>query len=86
MSCGQPHATPCSEVLVHIHAYLDGTVDAMFYASFVEHLDECPPCLTEVRVEQTVRALIVRSCGGASAPETLRMQILTRIRATRVSD
>ena len=86
MSCGQPHATPCSDVLVQIHAYLDGTVDATFYSSFVEHLDECSPCLTEVRVEKTVRALIVRSCGGASAPETLRMQILTRIRATRLSE
>ncbi|MEI8260491.1 MAG: mycothiol system anti-sigma-R factor [Actinomycetes bacterium] len=73
-------------MLVQIHAYLDGTVDATFYSSFVEHLDECSPCLTEVRVEQTVRALIVRSCGGASAPETLRMQILTRIRATRLSE
>ena len=86
MSCGNPHATPCTEVLVHIHGYLDGTVDATFMSAVVQHLDECPPCQTEVRVERTVRALVVRSCGGTSAPDALRMQIITRIRAIRTSD
>ena len=86
MSCGNPHATPCTEVLVHIHEYLDGTVDATFYAAVVQHLDECPPCNTEVRVEQTVRALVVRSCTGTTAPDALRMQIITRIRSIRTTD
>jgi len=71
---------------VHIHEYLDGTVDATFYAAVVQHLDECPPCKTEVRVEQTVRALIVRSCTGTSAPDSLRMQIITRIRSIQTTD
>lgn len=86
MSCGNPHATPCTEVLVHIHEYLDGTVDATFMMAVVQHLDECPPCQTEVRVEQTVRALVVRSCGSASAPDALRMQIITSIRSIRTTD
>ena len=81
MSCGNPHATPCSEVRVHIHEYLDGVIEATFVQAIVTHLDECPPCMSEVRVERTVRALVVRSCSPVSAPEALRVQIIARIRA-----
>ncbi len=86
MSCGNPHATPCSQVLLRIHEYLDDEVEATFVEAIVTHLDECPPCATQVHVERTVRALVVRSCGSTAAPEALRVQIIERIRANRLGE
>jgi len=47
MSCGNPHETPCTEVLDRVYGYLDGELGELDCAKIKQHLDECGPCLLE---------------------------------------
>jgi mycothiol system anti-sigma-R factor len=85
MSCGNPHETPCTEVLDAVYSYLDGEIDDHQRALIVQHLDECGPCLQQFHLEQVVKSLVHRSCACESAPEQLRVQIVTRIRQVSVT-
>jgi mycothiol system anti-sigma-R factor len=85
MSCGNPHETPCTEVLDAVYSYLDGEIDDHQRALIVQHLDECGPCLQQFHLEQVVKSLVHRSCACESAPEHLRVQIVTRIRQVSVT-
>ncbi|MCW2725818.1 MAG: anti-sigma factor [Frankiales bacterium] len=84
MSCGEPHETPCSEVLAEVYLYLDGEQDADSYGKVRHHLDECAPCLRQYGLEQAVKALVARSCGGDPAPAELRQRVMIRIQEVRL--
>ena len=85
MSCGQPHETDCTEVLSMVYDFLDGEVDETQRARIAQHLDECSPCLRQYALEQAVKALVHRSCTCEHAPESLRVQIVTRIRQISIT-
>ena len=85
MSCGNPHATPCSDVLDLVYEFLDGEVDDEMRGRIAQHLDECGPCLQQYGLEQAVKALVHRSCGCDVAPERLRVQIVARIRQVSIT-
>ena len=78
MSCGKPHATPCTEILAAMSAYVDGEVGAEQFRLIAVHVSECGPCESEEVSQRRVKALVVRAVGSPSAPATLR----ARIRAT----
>ena len=80
MSCGEPHETDCGEVLAEVFLYLDGEMTGPRTERIRHHLDECSPCLRKYGVEQEVRALIARKCGGDVAPQQLRARVLGRLR------
>ncbi len=84
MSCGNPHATPCAEVIDHLYEYLDGELPEGDCVEIRRHLDECAPCLRQYGLEEAVKALVKRSCTCDGAPEDLRLRVLARIRAVRV--
>jgi mycothiol system anti-sigma-R factor len=84
MSCGDPHETPCSEVLESVYLYLDGEQDSDGHDRVRIHLDECAPCLREYGLEQAVMALVARCCGSESTPVDLRTRVLARIQQVRV--
>ncbi len=84
MSCGEPHATPCSEVLDVVYLYLDGEQDDAHRDQIRIHLDECAPCLRQYGLEQAVKALVARCCGSDSAPVDLKERVLMRIKQVRV--
>jgi mycothiol system anti-sigma-R factor len=84
MSCGDPHEVDCREVLERVYLYLDGEIEDDDCARIREHLDECAPCLREFGIEQEVKALVARSCGCETAPETLRQRVMVRIQSVRV--
>ena len=84
MSCGDPHGTPCSEVLDAVYLYLDGEQDAEHREVVRMHLDECAPCLRQYGLEQAVKALVARCCGGDHAPVDLRERVLVRIQQVRL--
>jgi mycothiol system anti-sigma-R factor len=84
VSCGKPHATPCSEVLDHLYEFIDGELESGDLAKFRHHLDECAPCLREYGVEAEVRSLIRRACCCGHAPKDLRERVLMRIRQISV--
>ncbi len=83
MSCGNPHETPCSEVLDRVYQYLDGELDPAKVHDIKEHLEECAPCLREFGLEEAVKSLLKRSCCDR-APADLRQKVLWRIEAARV--
>ncbi|MDP3713565.1 MAG: mycothiol system anti-sigma-R factor [Mycobacteriales bacterium] len=84
MSCGDPHETPCSEVLEQVYLYLDQEQDADHHGKIRIHLDECAPCLREYGLEQAVKALVARCCGGDTPPTDLRERVMLRIQEVRV--
>ncbi|MBX6387637.1 MAG: mycothiol system anti-sigma-R factor [Frankia sp.] len=83
MSCGQPHEIDCRKVLDAVFLYLDGECDGKQHNLIRSHLDECSPCLRAFGVEQEVKMLVARKCGGERAPESLRQSLLARLRQTR---
>jgi mycothiol system anti-sigma-R factor len=80
MSCGHPHETDCSSVLDRVYEYIDHEMAEDDCATVQQHLDECAPCLAEFGLEQAVKALVHRSCGCDTAPEQLRLKVLSKIR------
>jgi mycothiol system anti-sigma-R factor len=84
MSCGNPHDVDCSEVIERVYLYLDGEIDDEARAQVREHLDECAPCLRKFGLEQDVKALVARCCGGEIAPDGLRQRLVVRLQQVRV--
>ena len=79
MSCGQPHATPCTEVVASLSAYIDGEVGASEYRLIAIHITECPPCEREEQVQRTVKALVVRATTVSRAPGLLHERIRAQL-------
>ena len=82
MSCGHPHDTSCDEVLGKVYEYIDGEVDPFDFSRIAHHLEECGPCLRQYGLEETVKALVHRSC-AEHAPAELRVRVLARIAEVR---
>jgi mycothiol system anti-sigma-R factor len=85
MSCGNPHETDCGEVLDRVYEYLDGELDQHAVGKIRQHLDECGPCLSEYDLDEVLKALVKRTCGGDCAPEELRTRILLKITEVRLT-
>jgi len=85
VSCGNPHETPCADVLDQVYEFLDGEIDDQRRARILQHLDECGPCLQQFGLEKAVKALVHRSCSCDVAPESLRVQIVARIRQVSIT-
>jgi mycothiol system anti-sigma-R factor len=75
MSCGEPHETDCREVLAEVYFYLDLESTDERRDLIRTHLDECSPCLREYGIEQEVKALVARCCGGETAPSELKTRL-----------
>ena len=80
MSCGNPHETPCTEVLDQLYAYLDGELGAPDCDKIAQHLDECGPCLQEYDLDEVVKQLVHKHCGHDLVPGELRAKVLIRIK------
>lgn len=84
MSCGHPHATNCREVIDKVYFYLDGEAQAHDRSRISQHLEECGPCLRQYGLEQEVKVLVARCCGGEPAPDGLRDRLIIRLREVRI--
>ncbi|SDX96900.1 mycothiol system anti-sigma-R factor [Micromonospora pattaloongensis] len=80
MSCGNPHETDCRDVLAEVYLYLDLECAEGRREVIKHHLEECRPCFQEYGIEQEVKALVARCCGGERAPEELRERLRVKIR------
>jgi len=80
VSCGQPHDTNCGEVLADVWMFLDNECDGERRRVLQRHLDECGPCLEEFGLEEHLKALLARKCGGDAAPDGLRHRLRQSIR------
>ncbi|MGH3877805.1 MAG: mycothiol system anti-sigma-R factor [Actinophytocola sp.] len=82
MSCGKPHETDCSEVLAEVWLFLDHECDVERRQLLEKHLDECSPCLEQFGIEEHLKVLLARKCGGEHAPESLKQRLREKIRTT----
>jgi mycothiol system anti-sigma-R factor len=80
VSCGQPHDTDCGEVLADVWMFLDNECDGERRRVLQRHLDECGGCLEEFGLEEHLKALLARKCGGDAAPHGLRQRLRQSIR------
>jgi mycothiol system anti-sigma-R factor len=85
MSCGQQHETPCVDVLNAVDSLIDGEIEETSQVRAIEvHLQECPPCQSELnherRVHRLLHEVLTRSC-CESAPQELHDQIALQISA-----
>ena len=79
-----PGNIDCNEVLRDVYLYLDDeTDDPRLRNRIRQHLDDCEPCLRQFGVEQDLRSLIARCCGGDTAPPSLHERV--RVRITQVT-
>jgi len=74
-----PGNIDCDDVLKDLYLYLDDESDDALRNRIRQHLDGCAPCLKQYGLEQDVRALVTRCCGGDHAPESLHQRIRGRI-------
>ncbi|MFI9012188.1 mycothiol system anti-sigma-R factor [Actinosynnema sp. NPDC053489] len=82
MSCGEHHETDCSEVLSEVYLFLDHECDENRKQLLQTHLEECHPCLEQYGIEEHLKALLARKCGGEHAPEELRRRLRARLYQT----
>ena len=82
MSCGEPHETDCDEVLAEVWLLIDHECGEERDAQLRRHLQECGPCLARYGLEEKVKTLLARTCGGDRAPDELHQKLRERIRET----
>ena len=80
MSCGKPHETDCAEVLAEVWLFLDHECDEHRRELLRRHLDECHPCLAAYGLEEKLKKLLARKCGGEQAPSALRQRLRDQLR------
>ncbi len=78
-----PGNIDCDDVLRDVYLYLDDESDPELRNRIRQHLDSCTPCLKQFGLEQDLRSLIARCCGGDQAPASLHERI--RLRISQVS-
>ena len=70
-------------MLDRVYQFLDHELDTASSDEIRQHLAACEPCLDRFDVEQAVKSLVNRCCGGDKAPTELRTKVLTRLSAAR---
>lgn len=78
-----PGGLDCDEVLADVYLYLDDESDTTMRAKMKAHLHDCAPCLRRYGLEQDVKSLVARTCGGDRAPVELHERV--RVRLTQVT-
>ena len=84
MSCGHPHETDCGKVHEMLDPYLDAELDLQGCDAISQHFTECPDCERDYFIVRTVKVRVHSAC-GMTAPEGLRMMIITRLRGFGLS-
>jgi mycothiol system anti-sigma-R factor len=74
-----PGGLDCGDVLRDVYLYLDDETDPKLRNRIRQHLDDCAPCLQQFGLEQDLRSLVARCCGGDQAPASLHQRIRARI-------
>lgn len=74
----------CEKARRDLEAYLRGAIELCHtrHTDIAEHIDGCPSCQDEVLVERTLTDAIQRSCREEVAPETLRDEVLAKLRTS----
>ena len=82
-STGSSH--DCEQALERMYEFLDNELDTASGDAIRHHLSACEPCLDRFDVEQALRTLLRRHCGGDVAPTHLRQKIVSQLTVIRRS-
>ncbi|GAA3898400.1 zf-HC2 domain-containing protein [Microbacterium invictum] len=74
----------CDKAQKDLEEYLRNEVCKTQHSDIKEHLDNCPTCQQEALVARTLTEVVARAC-KESAPEELRNQVLSRLRAEQAT-
>ncbi len=81
---GEPiNINSCDDVLSHVFEFLDHETGHERRVLIAEHLEDCSSCLRQFGIEQEIKALVRRRCGGDAPPSGLRERI--QLQLTSVS-
>ncbi|WP_461121360.1 mycothiol system anti-sigma-R factor [Saccharothrix stipae] len=69
-------------MLSEVYLFLDHECDETRKALLQTHLEECHPCLEQYGIEEHLKALLARKCGGEHAPDELRRRLRARLYQT----
>lgn len=72
----------CEEALADIYLLLDKECSAERDAALRKHIEDCPPCLEEYGIDEHIKQLLARKCGGEHAPDDLKSRLRASIRQT----
>jgi mycothiol system anti-sigma-R factor len=72
----------CDKALAEIYLLLDRECAAEREAEIRQHLKTCPPCLEEYGIDEQLKQLLARKCGGDHAPDDLKTRLRASIRKT----
>lgn len=72
----------CDAALAEIYLLLDKECGPEREAELRRHIETCPPCLEEYGIDEALKLLLARKCGGDQAPDDLRNRLRTSIRQT----
>jgi len=73
----------CEHVLERVYQFLDNEIDAATGDAIRQHLAMCEPCLERFDVEEAIKSLVHRRCGGDVAPTYLRAKIMSQLTVIR---
>ena len=76
---GEDAAADCEHVLERVYEFIDNELDSASGDTIRRHLSDCEPCLDKYDVEQAVKKLVARRCGGDTAPAHLRDKVLGQL-------
>jgi mycothiol system anti-sigma-R factor len=69
----------CEHVLERVYQFIDNELDTASGDAIRQHLSDCEPCLDKFDVEQAVKTLVAKRCGGDTAPAHLRDKVLGQL-------
>ncbi|MEV7036607.1 mycothiol system anti-sigma-R factor [Amycolatopsis sp. NPDC051061] len=72
----------CEEALADIYLLLDRECSTERDAALRAHIEDCPPCLEEYGIDEHIKQLLARKCGGDHAPAELKSRLRASIRQT----
>ncbi|MGB7364193.1 MAG: mycothiol system anti-sigma-R factor, partial [Rhodococcus sp. (in: high G+C Gram-positive bacteria)] len=75
MSENQFEDLDCSAVIADVWTLLDNECDEASRARVQRHLDSCGSCLAQYGIEEKIKSMINRKCGGERAPDGLRERL-----------
>ncbi|MGI6872850.1 mycothiol system anti-sigma-R factor [Amycolatopsis sp. 3B14] len=80
----EPHKDDvrCSEALAEIFLLLDRECSPERDAQLRKHIEDCPPCLEEYGIDEQLKQLLHRKCGGDTAPDEFKQKLRASIYQT----
>lgn len=70
----------CTAVLADVWLLLDNECDQATRERLQHHMEHCSPCIEAYGIEEKIKSLLSRKCGGDRAPDTLRDRLSVEIR------